>query len=202
MNEFSPGVVESLGALLNVVGPMQGDRAAIGKAIASRFEKIRNTSDERERLKRANNVLIGMSECGLFDLKRGRLTELGSRFLKMSELERDSAFAAHLIRNMNGMGLLDAVKAIRDRHDDVTLGHIRQELRARGFRVTENEGNASKIRKWLEKAGIINEEWIVDDTRFAALMGISYEIEKEFVSLGRGQRALLITLKDLSDAGF
>lgn len=200
MNEFSPGVVGALGPLLELVAKKAGDRREIVQAIAQEYPSIRKTLG-KQRNNRANNVLIGMSQCGLFDLKSNHLTTLGLELANETDADRRHLrFATQLLRECHGIDLLDAVAAIRKRHGGVSLRAIREELRARGFLVTENEGNASKIRQWLEPSGVVDKRWNVDDTRFKEAAGIAPDALDDWTQLSRGQRAFVLTVRQIGAA--
>src|SRR5690349_4643698 len=80
MNEFSPGVLKlGIRPLLKRLAPYQGDNAALCQELAS-IGSLASTQGVQQS-KRARNVLIGMSECGLFDLYQNILTPLGMSFL-------------------------------------------------------------------------------------------------------------------------
>lgn len=154
MNEFSPGVLGSdLQGLLLMVSKA-ADRSAVEAAIVAAYPMILK-SPKSQRQGRAANVLIGMSQCGLIKKNGNRVThELTSLGIKIRDAKKTidayDHFARHLIENCHGSELIDVVKTIRLRGEPTTIENIRTELRVRGFIVTENEGNSSKIRKWLE----------------------------------------------------
>src|SRR5690348_13597619 len=107
MNEFSPGVVGDLRTLLEVVKTYQGDREGLKAAIAGAFPAIAHTPNLKQRLNRANNVLIGMSQCGLFDLKANQLTPFGARLGAEPEPAAvHDAFTKHILHDLHGFDLL------------------------------------------------------------------------------------------------
>ena len=204
MNEFSPGQLGTskdpakLADVLAVVSANQGDRGRLKDALVANFS-ISRTTDAVQRLNRANNVLIGMSQCQLFDLGTNQLTEFGSRLAGVaSDAEQNREFARHLLTTCHGLDLYDVVEVIRARGDTVGLQTIREELRARGFHVTENENNPSKIRMWMEPSGVVDKDWNFSDAVLQKLTGASGDVHSEWRSLTRAQRALLLKLKELS----
>ncbi|MBM4296900.1 MAG: hypothetical protein FJ143_04085, partial [Deltaproteobacteria bacterium] len=209
MNEFSPGVLEgvTIRPLLAQLAPLQGDdRDAMIGHLGRAFRRLADTADAGQRDKRSNNVLIGMSQCGLLD-KEGdrilpRLSDLANRLLGVpTDADAADAFAAHLIENCHGRDLIDAVRTIRARAEPVQLSTIRAELRSRGFIVTENEGNASKIRQWLQHAGISDEYWNINDARLAATIGATSSTLAKWNGLDRAQRAFLTQLREFTRRG-
>jgi hypothetical protein len=198
MNEFSPTIVGGLGPLLKVIATNEGDRGALVEAIVKSSPALKPVPGEQH-LNRGNNVLIGMKECGLFDLKTNRLTEFGAALAKESKDATISAgFAQHLLANCHGNDLLDVVRSLALRREAITGDSIRSELRARGFQVTTNEGNAFKIRLWLEQTGVIDNKWRIDEDRYRAITGIATQTRDEWRSLTKSQQAFLLTLRQLT----
>jgi hypothetical protein len=197
MNEFSPSVVGELGPLLTLTRRHQGDRIALKRAIAdaSHFESKPND----QHLNRANNVLIGMSQCGLFDLESKKLTELGELLAnEPDDAVRNSKFATQLLVNCHGADVIDAVRSLIAKRETITGDKIRDELKARGFTITTNEGNPSKIRLWLERSGVIDPAWKIDEDRYKTLMGIGADTRDEWNTLSRGQKAFLLSLRQVT----
>jgi len=198
MNEFSPGVLEdnNVGHLLAHLAPAEGKKAEMVTRIVESYPKIRATPSEGQRKARANNVLIGMSQCGLLE-KDGE--DVSARFTDLAKEIRavgndDAAnvrFARHLLEHCHGLELVDVVGVIRARGEAVTLQAIRDELRARGFVVTENEGNSAKIRQWLESTGAVDKNWNVKDEALHALIGAKSSVLAKWNGLSRAQRAFL-----------
>lgn len=198
MNEFSPGVLDdnNVRRLLARLAPLEGNKAGMVSLIATSYAKIQATPSEGQRKARANNVLIGMSQCGLVE-KEGedvapRFTELGKELLALPDDESANAcFARHLLENCHGLELVDVVGVIRARGEAVTLQEIREELRARGFVVTENEGNSAKIRQWIESTGAVDKNWNIKDDLLHALVGAKSSVLAKWNGLSRAQRAFL-----------
>lgn len=198
MNEFSPGVVSDLGPLLQIVAAHSGSETAISEAIATRHPRIAATADERQRLGRARNVQIGMSQCGLFDLEANELTPFGQSLRGIPPADQYARFAAHLLSQCNGNGLLDVVRSLQSRRERVSGTSIRQELRERGFRVTTNEGNASKVRLWLQKANAVDADWNINETVVGQILGIDQPARREWERFSRPQKILLKVLRQLT----
>lgn len=199
MNEFSPSVVGELGPLLLLVKQHAGNRERLQSEIVKASRTIKVVPNDQH-LNRANNVLIGMSQCGLFHLANRRLTDLGERLAaEKDDVQRHALFAQHLLTSCHGNDLLEVIRSLNDRREHISLEAIRSELRTRGFSVTNNEGDASKIRLWLEKSRVIDSHWVIDEDRYAALMGISLDTRDDWQMLSRGQQAFLSTLKGMPD---
>ena len=206
MNEFSPGVLESnnIKVFLETLRPFSGDKEAMIQSIIATVPKISKTIDAKQRSNRANNVLIGMSQCGLIAKSGNRIigefTDLAYQILDSSSNEvANNIFSTHLLQNCHGFELFDIVSVIRGRGENISLQNIREELRSRGFEVTENEGNASKIRQWLEGTGIVNAEWDVDNQALHSLIGATFDTTAKWSGLTRAQRVFLEVVKQLQD---
>lgn len=63
--------------------------------------------------------------------------------------------------------------------------------------VTENEGNASKIRQWLEASGLVSDDWKVNDAALTALIGVGSGFFKVWNGLTRAQRVFAKQAKSL-----
>ena len=204
MNEFSPGVLGTdIQDLLKCVAAAGGDTTIALTNIVNRSEKIRATQNAGQRTGRARNVLIGMSQCGLVK-KSGRavtplLTEVGES-IKSAVTTEEAArvFARHLIENHHGLELFDIVRMLRSRGDAPSLENIRDELVNRGFKVTENEGNPSKIRQWLEVSGVVDENWNINDKRLLEVVGATSSVLSEWHGLPRERRVFLEVLKEVA----
>lgn len=205
MNEFSPGTLDtsSVREVLKLIEPYQndyGDVEGMLTALQTR-PKIMKTANPAQRKVRARNVLIGMSQCGLLEKEGGRiapvLTESAKAMVALSDKEASDAFSKYLLLEAHGLELLDAVAMIRARGESTDLQAIRDELRSRQFVVTENEGNASKIRQWLEASGLVSDDWKVHDAALTALIGVSSGFLQVWNGLTRAQRVFAKQAKSL-----
>lgn len=196
-NEFSPTIVGSVRSALRVVAPHEGNREGMVGAAAT-FPLIQATH-EGQRLNRANNVLIGMSQCGLLDKATHTLTPLGKHLAEMSSDDESAReFAKHLLAQHHGFDVLDSVRAVQKRGETATKATLAEEMRHRGFYLTTNAVDPGKLRLWLEQAGIINSAWLIDESELQRLVGLGTESVSELMSLYRPQRVLLETVRDLA----
>jgi len=207
-NEFSPNQV-SLGRVLELAAAHAGDRAAIVEAIRGEYfaGSAARREDPAERYeqqaKRANNVLIGMKEYGLFDLASNTLTELGQDLLGASDDEaRHMALARRVLGDCHGVEVLEAVQAVRARNERPTKEALHRELVSRGFSLPTATTNHMSVLLWLAQAGVVTgkgADRIVDEQRLAELTGVGLKTLEEWASLTREQRALLRTLRRLAE---
>ncbi len=197
MNEFSPGVLEcNVRELLVLITPWLGDRAGILSALMTR-PRIAATKKPVQREVRAGNVLIGMSQCGLFDLRSNQLTEVGDVIRDASsDAEASALFAKHVFFRVHGRMVLEIAGVLRRRHYNASFTNddFRRELEARGYKLTTNESNFSKLRQWMEHAGIVDSRWMVDDKALRELVGESSETIQKVSGL---DPALMVWLRHL-----
>src|SRR5262245_45997112 len=113
MNEFSPGVLGkgNIQLILSWIQSAAGDKDKVIDQISNNVALIKKTP-KGQRSVRANNVLIGMSQCGLVE-KIGnsivaKLTPLAEKILNAATpTDAIHEFAKQLLRNCHGLELLD-----------------------------------------------------------------------------------------------
>lgn len=199
-NEFSTGSIGTIGRVLEVAVKFEGSRKQLVDGIIAAFPKIAATPSDKQRRVRANNVLIGMSQCGLFSLEDNRLTTVGRELAGIADVgEQDRRFAALLLSpELPGMQLLDAVRSIRGRGEAPSKKRIASELRSRGFKITTNSGDPGKMRAWLQRGGVVDSNWVVDEGALKKLMGLDTVVYAEWETLSRPQRAFADTVREVS----
>lgn len=202
-NEFSPGQVE-LGRVLELVAAHTGDRDAIVEAIRAEWfsTSALGRATEAERLKqqrtRANNVLIGMKGYGLFDLKTSTLTPAGDALRKVTDAdERAEAFAVHILRDCEGIAVLEAIRSLQKRGDDVTKATLQTELERQGFKLPRATTHHTKVVQWLREASVLD-KYTIDEVKVAALLGTTLETLEGWGTLTHEQRAFAETLQRLA----
>ena len=204
MNEFSPGQLGSKNILwlISLIHTANRDIDEIKRMIISEVPGIANTSDPKERLKRAGNVLSGMHQCGLLRKSgrniSGEMTDIATRILACtSDKDASDLFSIHLLESCNGLEVFDVVNTIRSRGEKVTKKRINDELRFRGFKVTVNSSDASSIRMWLEASGIVDSAWNINKQALHMLIGATDETTSSWSSLSRVQRIFLESLNSI-----
>jgi len=195
-NEFSPGQVK-LKRVLELAKEHGGDRSALTEAIRAEYFGHGAPS---QRSKRANNVIIGMSQYGLFSLSENRLTPEGEALASLnSESALMDAFAELILTKLHGVELLDAIRTIQSRHEPVSKASLAHELTARGFVLPRDTTNHLIEVAWLRVAGIIKGRYDVDDAALSRITGLTTAAVDEWVGMTQAQRALLITLRRQAD---
>jgi len=205
--EFTPGQLgaDALRDTLQILRKHSGDRSRIVEAIRQRWftEAAKARADENERLRqqlvRSGNVLNGMQSYGLAT-DGYELTALGNELIEeKDDAKRSERFVEFLLREREGLVLLDVVRDLQQKGTRVTKVEVTKELRRRGYWLSTNSADPGKLRQWLGTAGVIDEKWQIDDSRVAAITGTSLETIGEWQSLTRAERAFLATVRRLGD---
>jgi hypothetical protein len=215
-SEFSPGTLEKAGIpreqaliqCLRIVHAGHGDSKKIEEALRKKFFSTSASSrtdlaaQRQQQIKRANNVVIAMKNYGLVDLKTRKLTAFGLKLLKTkNETDRTNAFARSILQDLNGLALLNCVRTLRQRGSTtVGLKDVRVELARAGFKVKTNDGDASKVRMWLELSGVIDSKWVIDEPKLATLLGVPLETLDGWAAMTRAQQGFVTTLQRLGRA--
>lgn len=196
--EFSPNVVDLKG-ILELAQKHAGDEDALIDAIAVTFSKISATSPDKQRARRAYNARLGMSWYGLYDNDTASLTDFGKELLSEPDDDtRHRKLGAHILRHLQGAAVLAAVREIQARGDKVTRTVLAEELRLRGFELTHNPADLNRVRLWLDRAGVTNNKWEIDEETFRTLAGITMSELRELDQLSVQQQAFLYTLRHLA----
>jgi hypothetical protein len=195
LNEFSPAQAGELRPLLLAVATHAGQRLPALNAIVSGSARI-SQSPPAQRLQRAANVLIGMSQCGLVTLSTISLTAFGSSLASLqTEAELYDAFATHLLTDCFGREVLNVARRLREAGEQVTKTTVNDALRFDGFELTTNDTNAGKLRQWLEKAKVVDANYNIDEQRYRDLVGLTSSTERELRAMSRAQSGFLDSLK-------
>jgi hypothetical protein len=190
-----------------VIADPKGRRAAIEEAIRvewfaeSAKKRAADPEDQRQmQLENAANVLRGMAYYRLID-RTFALSELGQAIIdEPDETKRAGIFAADILRANQGLELLDAVRFLQSRHEKLTPKAVREELRRRGYTLTVNTADHTKLRDWLSLSGVISSDWEVDEDRVSDLIGMKPTDVTAWQTLTRAQQAFLTTLYRISAA--
>jgi hypothetical protein len=205
-NEFSPGQV-ILRKVLLLVQENAGNYEAILEAIRREYfsQAAGKRSDPKERLKqqrtRANNVLIGLKEYGLYDRQNYGLTPFGETLLGRGDDETmHEAFAIHIIRDYHGLEIINAVREMQLRHDQVTKESLHKELARAGFQLSTATTDHTTLLNWLGKARLFEEtgKYLINPAVFRRLSGIDHSTIDEIASLSMEQKSFLKSLRTLA----
>lgn len=201
-NEFSPGQVE-LRRVLDIVSANEGDRPKLVEEIRSTYftGTAAKRTDPSARLKqqrtRAGNVLIGLSEYGLFDLKTNKLTTMGQALAATkdeSALQTD--FSRHILSARGGLEVLKAVRSIAARRERVGKESVDRELQTMGYRLPRATTRHMTLLSWLAKSGVVKPGYEIDDTELSRLMGTGMGPLEDWTALTQQQKYFLRTVRE------
>ena len=203
-NEFSPGQID-VHTVLSLIELNEGDRERIVEAIRAKYfagSAASKSGEERliQQQKRANNVLIGASQYGLFVLKTNRLTELGHELIGTEDNEElQERLAGHVLANLHGLEVLHAVHDLQARDEQVTKQSLQQELEEHGFSLPRATTHHTKLLAWLRLAGVVAEDYEIDEERVAELAGATVGVVDEWSALTKEQQLFLRVVKRLGE---
>lgn len=203
-NEFSPGQI-AVHTVLALIGLHEGSREAIVEAIRAEYfsDSARSKSGQEQLVqqqKRAGNVLIGASQYGLFDLKANTLTELAQELLGTEDDEElHERLAGHILANLHGLEVLNAVRDLQERDEAVTKQSLQQELEQQGFILPRATTHHTKLLAWLRQAAVLGASNDIDDERVSELVGATVGVVDDWSGLSREQQLFLRSLKQMAE---
>lgn len=201
-NEFSPGQI-NVYKVLSLIELNEGERGPVVEAIRAEYfldSALTKTGEARlkQQRTRANNVLIGASQYGLFDLKANRLTQLGRELLTTEDDEElYEQLAGHILVNLHGLEVLHAVRDLRARDEPVTKQSLQQALEERGFSLPRATTHHTKLIGWLRLASVVTRDYEIDEEQVAQLAGATVGVVDEWAALTKEQQSFLRVLKAL-----
>jgi site-specific DNA-methyltransferase (cytosine-N4-specific) len=206
--EFSPGQID-LKNVLDLAATTDGDRAELVAEIASRYfseaaESLANDPEARLEMqrKRAGNVAIGLANYGLYDSSSQGLTPLGEELrTERDDASRMKRFARHILTELNGVAVLEAVRALQRRGVRPSKTALADELRRRGFTTLPQATTHHLIMlNWLAEAGVVRDgrNRVIDDAVLREIIGGATEEIHQISAMTAGQRAFLDALVHLS----
>ena len=122
-------------------------------------------------------------------------TDLAKELAKLQEPQIHEAFARHILVNLNGLRVVEAIQEMELDHKTITGDSLAQYLTDQGFRVTVHNTAINTMRMWLAEAGLFpkakknNEAWIPDREVKKKLMGMDDEVIAALAGLSPEQIA-------------
>ena len=199
-SEFSPSTIE-LPWVLEAAENSKGDWEVFESAIYEKYFRSNNTSEENKR-KKSNNVKLSMYYYGIIkDTKDTSLTDFGGELYSLREAEEslNERLAKHILLNLHGLTMLETIKDAQASGENVTLVKLREWLEDRGITFPRGGKHPSMMRLWLEKAGVFDRGWQVNQERLDEILGIAEEDIEALGNLNGEQRAFLRTLANIGD---
>ncbi len=196
-SEFSPEQV-ALPEVLEMVGEHEGNSADLLSAIQKRWYPDPEVAKNLPLALKAYGIIedgAGPDDSSPAREKRKRyfVTDDGQRLV---ELRTDAEalheeFARHImLRVKGGMAVVNVIEDLAAAGKDVTMTLVRDELVRRGNHIPKNSMSATRIRQWLEKAGVVTgEPYRVDETKKAKVLGASTKDIEALEGLTKEQKA-------------
>ena len=122
-------------------------------------------------------------------------TELAKELAKLQDPQIYQMFARHILLNLNGLRVVEAIQEMELDHKTITGDSLAQYLTDQGFRVTVHNTAINTMRMWLAEAGLFpkakknNEAWIPDREVKKKLMGMDDEVIAALAGLSPEQVA-------------
>jgi hypothetical protein len=195
-SEFSPSQIE-LAHLLELATTHGGNWQAFEAAVRSTYFEGHATNDYNKG-KLANNTKLGMIAYGIIE-RDANLTEFGRKLydLRSDKFKLYSELARHILLNLHGITLIQCIQDIQAAGEKVKLTKLREWLQERGIIFPRGGKHASIMRLWLEKAGIFQDGWRVNEGRLQEILGSSTDEIEVLSMFSQEQKAFLKTLANL-----
>lgn len=204
--QFSPDLVDLL-AYVKMVVEHSGDINTLrDKVVLPPVRKRSYTSPPTKRMK--GLPLEAGVQYGLLTEGTYEATTLAKELVRLREPQIYEAFARHILLNLNGLRVVQAVQEMQLDHKAITGDTLAQYLTDQGFRVTIHNTAINTMRMWLAEAGLFpkgsrnNEAWTPDSEIKKKLLGIDDELIAALAGLNPEQVAFARALCRLEPEGW
>lgn len=190
-SEFGPNQID-LVTVLELAEANAGDGQALTAAVAQEYNWPLET---------AKNTRLGLRSYKLIDAD-DQLTDLARRLLglKSQPDQLYAEFARHILLNLHGLDVINAINTLKQGGETPTLLTIYQILREQGLSVSESGTHLSKMKGWLQRAGVFEESkdnWAINMQRVEELTGVTQQEMVVISEMAEEQRAVLKALRNL-----
>lgn len=146
--------------------------------------------------KLAGNTSISLKSYGLVAGKNTiEITEIGRNLLSITDDEKlKKEFAKHILLNLNGLIFIETLRQMHLNGDRLTNANINIALIHQGFKLQQTSNNAQVMKLWLSQAGIILNDWKVNEAALKELLGIESRDIALFKGLSPEQYYFLLAL--------
>lgn len=171
--QFSPNQIDIIELLLSVE---KCDGQATDTLIKILEEDFFAENAESSRKAMANNCKNSLVAYGIIKTGGGiNLSTFGKSLLNISEEDVAVMIAKHIIIDLNGYLLIDAVRILTRSGKSPTNESVIETLNQMGCTLSKSSNNAQVMKLWLEKAGVLN-GWSIIETKLQEIIGYT---EKE-----------------------
>src|SRR2546426_8608882 len=200
-SQLSPAQI-SLAQVLEMLERHGGATPEFTEAVRSHYFGGHAHGDRKQQAEIAKNVRLALHEYGII-LANDKLSEFGNQLAKAraDKTSLHNLFARHILLNLKGLDLLRAVTDMKAARLDTKLVDIARELERRGIHVPESGTHISSMKGWLVEAGVIDNQWNVDETKLRELVGHGPTEIEELGSFTTEQRAFIKALVAMPSPG-
>jgi hypothetical protein len=184
--QFSPQQTP-LRRLLPIIRQNAGDAKRLRTAIGAAFFK-----DKADSGKLAGNTLIALRAHGIISAGGADLTDFGSQLVALqgSDDQAHELMAKHILVDLDGMGVVETLREMKRADLKISLATLPDELRQRGYQVSDNSSDLSGVLSWLREAKLLT-EYHVNETEYASQLGTQPALVDAMKGLTREQIAFL-----------
>ncbi|MCL2627726.1 MAG: restriction endonuclease [Oscillospiraceae bacterium] len=198
--QFSPNVVD-LRTVLKLINRYEGEETTVFiNALADTFFSNVAKNSQRDMASNCKNSLVAY---GLLNSGGGiNISEFGKYLLtKIEDKQLYDAFAQHILKNLNGLALIDCIRTLTRQGSKVTNESIITALNERGFNYAKTANNPQVMKLWLTMAGILI-GWRVNEARLSELVDISENELLLFKTLSKEQYYYIKTMCNIGTDEF
>lgn len=198
--QFSPNQIE-LSQLLQLILDHEGEGSApLIDAIARAFFSS-TAADQRRNI--AGNCKNALVAYGILENGGGvHITDFGKALHAITdEEERYKFLAKHILKNLNGMVLIDVLRSMHRDGEAINKETVVSALNSRGFQLNRTSNNVPVMKLWLERAGVL-EGWRINEHRLSELTDLSESEYTILKMLHPQQQYFLLALCNVDSDGF
>lgn len=192
--QFSPKQValKPLAALIVAAG---GDRAALESAIAKTFH-----ASKADPFTLAMNTFLASRDYGLLSGDSPYTPgALAVELCSLDEAAGHARFAEHILTDLEGLTVIEVVRARAARAEPRTVQGIADDLHQVGVDPGGQRGEKlSALRQWLETGGVLSSGWEIDEAGVKKALGPSVEELDALLALPVEHRAFLGAMTSMS----
>ncbi len=184
--QFSPQQTP-LRRLLAIIRQNTGNAKRLRTAIGAACFK-----DKADPGKLAGNTLISLRAHGIITAGGADLTDFGDQLVALqgSEDQAYELMAKHILVDLDGMGIIETLREMKRADLKIGLATLPDELRQRGYKVSDNSSDLSGVLSWLREAKLLT-EYQVNETEYASQLGTQPTLVDALKGLTREQIAFL-----------
>ncbi|WP_174273699.1 restriction endonuclease [Sphingomonas bacterium] len=198
-NDFSPGIIKDVRRPLEILERLAPDMSAIvaewdGAFFASAGNKRAST-----------NIPATLNSLGLMTRQPLALTDVGKAILAAPDAtEAAQRMISHIVATGNGMAIVDAVRSLNRRGEDLTKASLKRELEVGGIQGLSNATtDHTTLLNWMVLAGLFTKDGRGNpepvDAVMKAVLGISDSERSGFAELPLNQQIFIRVLRRLAE---